>query len=185
MQLLFELLRNKVGSTISYQSLAEDVSISPTTVKKYIQILEALYIIFRVTPYSKNIARSLLKEPKIYFFDTGLVEGDDGAKLENLVALSLLKHVCGKLDKLAEKYKLHYLRTKEGFEVDFCLVKKAQIEKIIEVKSSDNKLSKYLKYFHEKYNIPAIQIVKNLKNEYQLNNIKILKIEKYLASLYY
>jgi predicted AAA+ superfamily ATPase len=48
MNLIFELLRSRVGSTISYQSLAEDASISPTTVKKYIQLLEALYIIFIV-----------------------------------------------------------------------------------------------------------------------------------------
>ena len=63
------------------------------TVKKYIQILEALYIVFIVTPFSKNIARSLLKEPKIYFFDTGLVNGNDGSRLENLTALCLLKQI--------------------------------------------------------------------------------------------
>jgi len=74
-RLMFELLRERVGSPISYSSIAEDIAISPTTVKKYIQILEALYIVFRVTPFSHNIARSLLKEPKIYFFDTGLVKG--------------------------------------------------------------------------------------------------------------
>jgi predicted AAA+ superfamily ATPase len=66
-RLVFELLRERVTSPISYQSIAEDVGISPNTVKKYIQILEALYVIFRVTPFSHNIARSLLKEPKIYF----------------------------------------------------------------------------------------------------------------------
>ncbi len=60
-RLVFELLRAKVGSPISYQSISEDVAISPHTVKKYIQILEALYIVFRVTPFSNNIARSLLK----------------------------------------------------------------------------------------------------------------------------
>ena len=85
-QLVFELLKQKVGSPISYKSIAEDVSISPNTVKKYIQIFEALYIVFKITPFSKNIARSLLKEPKIYFFDTGLIKGDKGAKFENLVA---------------------------------------------------------------------------------------------------
>ena len=65
--LILELLRERVGSPISYQSISEDVGISPNTVRKYVQIFEALYIIFRITPYSKNIARSLKKEPKIYF----------------------------------------------------------------------------------------------------------------------
>ncbi|MCD6055904.1 MAG: hypothetical protein K0R12_866 [Gammaproteobacteria bacterium] len=66
-RLVFELLRKRVGSPISYTAIAEDAAISPNTVKKYIAILEALYIIFRVTPFSKNTARSLLKEPKVYF----------------------------------------------------------------------------------------------------------------------
>lgn len=53
---------------------------------------EALYIVFRITPFSKNIARSLVKEPKIYFFDTGLVKGNEAIKFENFCALCLYKH---------------------------------------------------------------------------------------------
>ena len=86
-RLLFELLRRRASAPISYQSLSEDLGISPVTVKKYVDILEALYIVFRVTPFSNNIARSILKEPKIYFFDTGLVMGDQGARLESFQAL--------------------------------------------------------------------------------------------------
>jgi uncharacterized protein len=184
MQLVFDLLTQRVGSPVSYQSLAEDVAVSPTTVKKYIQILEALYIIFRVTPYSKNIARSLLKEPKIYFFDSGLVQGDKGVKLENLVAVSLLKHVYAMVDYKAKPYALHYLRTKDGLEVDFALVCKEKVELMIEVKLSDKQLSKTLVKFHEKYNYPAVQIVQSLRNEYTQDNIQILKAEKFLANLF-
>ncbi len=184
MQLVFNLLRNKVGTPVSYQSLSEDVAISPTTIKKYIQILEALFIVFRVTPYSKNIARSLLKEPKLYFFDTGLVQGDDGAKLENLVAISLLKHVYAKNDYQAKGYGLNYLRTKDGIEVDFALTCQDKIEKIIEVKLADNALNKTLIYFHQKYNYPAIQLVKFLHHEHEKNEIKILNAEKFLSKLF-
>lgn len=184
MQLVFNLLRNRVGAPVSYQSLAEDLAVSPTTVKKYIQILEALFIVFRVTPYSKNIARSLLKEPKIYFFDTGLVQGDEGAQLENLVAVSLLKHVYAKTDYHAQEYALHYLRTKDGLEVDFALINKDEIESIIEVKLSDDVPSKALFHFHEKYHHPAIQLVKFLRHEREKNGIKILNVESYLASLF-
>ena len=184
MQLVFDMLRTKVGSPISYQSLAEDIAVSPTTVKKYIQILEVLFIVFRVTPYSKNIARSLLKEPKIYFFDTGIVQGDDGVKLENLVAISLLKNTYAMNDYKAKQCALHYLRTKEGIEVDFAVSCQDKIESIIEVKLSDNSLSKALVYFHEKYNYPAIQLVKFLRNEYENNGIKILKAEKFLSKLF-
>ena len=184
LQLIFKLLRSRVGSPVSYNSLAEDVAISPTTVKKYIQILEALFIIFKVTPYSKNIARSLLKEPKIYFFDTGLVEGDEGIKLENLVALSLLKSIYARSDYLAENLSLHYLRTKDGIETDFAIVKNHEIERIIEVKLSDGSVSKALLYFHEKYGYPAIQLVKHLRHEYQSHGVEVLDAKKYLSDLF-
>lgn len=184
MQLVFDLLRSRVGSPVSYQSLAEDVAVSPTTIKKYIQILEALFIIFRVQPYSKNIARSLLKEPKIYFFDTGLVEGDEGIKFENMVAVSLLKEVYGKVDIKAESYNLHYLRTKDGLEVDFALVRNNAIELMIEAKHSERLPAKSLVKFHEKYNYPAVQLVKSLRNDHKQQGISILNAEKFLSTLF-
>lgn len=184
-QLVFELLRRKVGSPVSYFSIAEDVGISPVTVKKYINIFEALYIIFRVTPYSKKIARSILKEPKVYFYDNGLVVGDEGLKFENFVAVSLLKNTLGRNDYLGKSERLHYIRTKEGKEVDFALVSNnSEIIEIIEAKLSDNELSNNLKYFSDKYNLPATQIVKNLKREKQIDQIKIVKAENYLKELY-
>ena len=184
MRLIFDLLRARIGSPISYQSIAEDAAISPVTVKKYIQVLEALFIVFTVTPYSKNIARSLLKEPKIYFFDNGLVAGNDGAKFENLVALSLLKSVYGKVDALGEAYALHYLRTKEGEEVDFAIVKDDAVEMMIEAKLSDKDVSKTLSKFSEKYNYPGVQLVKSLRNEYKHGNISVLSAEKFLKGLF-
>jgi predicted AAA+ superfamily ATPase len=183
LQTVFEILRTKVGSPLSYQSIAEDVSISPNTVKKYIQTLEALYIIFLVRPYSKNIARSLLKEPKIYFFDTGLIKGDDGIKFENLMALSLLKHCYAKSDYEGEVYQLHYLRTKEQKEVDFALVHDMKIEQIIEAKLQDKILSKPLSYFHEEYNLSAVQVVKELRQERKEGKILIRKAELFLKNL--
>lgn len=183
-RLVFELLRERVGSPISYTSIAEDVAISPNTVKKYIQILEALYIVFKITPFSKNIARSLLKEPKIYFFDNGLVKGNNGIKFENLVANCLLKEVYAKVDNLAENYALHYLHTKERQEVDFALIKDCQVEKMIEVKHADHSISDSLRYFHEKYQYPSYQVVKELKREKVDHGIKVIDGLHFLKSLY-
>jgi len=86
-QVVFELLRSRVGSPLSYQSISEDVGISPNTVKTYVQIFESLFIIFRITPHSRNIARSILKEPKVYFYDTGLVDGDEGVRFARELTL--------------------------------------------------------------------------------------------------
>ena len=90
---MIDLLKNRVGSTTSYTSLANDLQVSVHTVKHWLQILENLYIIFPVRPYHKNIARSILKESKYYLYDTGAVEGDLGAKLENIVACALIKEL--------------------------------------------------------------------------------------------
>jgi len=182
-QLVLELLKTRVGSPVSFKSIAEDVAISPNTVKKYIEILESLYIIFRVTPFSTNIARSILKEPKIYFFDTGMVEGDEGIQFENFISVCLLKHVYGKNDLLGQPFTLHYLRTKDGVEVDFCIAVKNKPELMIEAKRSDHHPSRSLTNFNKRYGIPGIQLVLHLKHEKQKNEIKILNGAKYLHSL--
>lgn len=182
-RLIFDLLKDRVGSPISYTSIARDVGISPNTVRKYIQILEALYIVFRVTPYSHNIARSLLKEPKIYFFDTGLVNGDKGIQFENFVATCLLKYVHAKIDYSAENYTLHYLQTKERQEVDFALTNGKDIEQIIEAKYANHTLSSGLMYFANKYNFPAFQVVKELRREKVENGIQVVDADKFLKNL--
>src|SRR3989338_1134774 len=113
------LLKNRVGATVSYANLARDLERDPNTIKRWLQLLENLYVIFRVTPYHQNIARSLLKEPKYYFYDIAQVEGNEGARLENLVALSLLKELHFMEDTLGATTQLNYLRTKDGKEIDF------------------------------------------------------------------
>lgn len=181
---IFELLRQRVGSSISYSSLAEDAQISPATAKKYVHILESLYIVFRIFPHSKNIARSILREPKIYFFDNGLVLSDEGAKFENLVAISLLKHIYGKSDYTGKNYALEYLRNKEKREVDFVVSIDEKLDELIEVKLSDSNLSRSLKYFCDKYGIKGTQLVKDLKREKTFGKIDIALAEKYLKNLF-
>ena len=183
-QMVLDLLRRKVGSPISYASIAEDVQISPATVKRYVEIFESLYIVFRVAPFSKNIARSILKEPKLYFFDTGLVIGDDGAKFENFVALSLLKHSLGESDRTGKKHSLGYLRTKDEKEVDFSLAEDNKISRIIEVKLTDGTLSNNLIYFSKRYSFKATQLVKELKRERTIGEIEIVSAENFLKELF-
>lgn len=183
-QMTLGLLRQKVGSPISFSSIAEDVQISPITAKKYVEILESLFIVFRVAPYSRNIARSILKEPKIYFFDTGLVEGDAGAKFENFAAVSLLKHCLGKTDATGTQCELRYLRTKESKETDFALVENDTITTLIEAKTSDGTISKNLAYFCHKYDLNGIQIVKALKREISDSRIDVVSADRYLKELF-
>lgn len=182
-QLVLELLRRRVGSPISYVSIAEDAAISPNTVKKYIEIFEALYVVFKVVPHSRNIARSLVKEPKIYFYDTGMVAGDDGVKFENFVALSLLKHVYALNDYKGRPAELRYIRTKDGDEIDFCITIDDIPESLIEVKVQYRDIPSALGRFHKRYSIPAYLLVKDLKREQMLDDISIVKAESFLGEL--
>jgi hypothetical protein len=184
MQLLLEMLRQRVGSPISYASIARDLQAAPNTVKKYIEILEALFIVFRVTPFSRNISRSLLKEPKIYFFDTGMTKDDPGARFENLIAVSLLKHVWGLTDTTGLRYELKYLRTKDRREVDFCLVKEQAATQLIEAKYADAKLTRSLVYFQERLSLPATQIVRHLKRQRRESGLEIRRASVFLSHLW-
>ncbi len=183
-QLLLQLLQHRVGSPLSYTSLAQDISISPNTVKRYIDILEALYIIFRVTPYHKNIARSLQKDAKIYFYDTGMVkDSNSGVRFENLMAVSLLKHLNAIEDYKGQRTALKMFRTRDKKEVDFVLVVDDKPVQMLEIKLSDSKISPALRYFYQKYQIPAVQIVKNLKQERLDKGIEVRRAVNYLCEL--
>ena len=182
-ELLVDLLRSRTGSPVSYQSVARDIGVAPNTVKKYIQILESLFIIFRLTPYSKNIARSILKTPKIYFYDTGMVKGDQGAVFENMVALCLLKHVYARVDLEGIPASLNYIRTKDGAEVDFCLVRDNFPELLIEAKLSESRPAGALINFSNRHAVPAVQLVLHLKRERMDKGVRICRGMKFLESL--
>lgn len=182
-QLTVELLRQRVGSPVSWSSMARDTNCSPNTIKRYVEILESLFIIFRVTPFHRNIGRSLLKEPKIYFYDTGMVMGDEGICLENLIAVSLLKHLNWIEDSKGRRCELMTLRTKEKKEVDFVMVEDNEPKLIVEVKLSNNKISPSLRYFHNKYGLKATQVVKNINIEHMVDGIPLRKATNFLKEL--
>jgi hypothetical protein len=80
-------------------------------------------------------------------------------------------------------YALNYLRTKDGAEVDFCIVNDNKPELMIEVKRSDPVPGNALVNFNKRYNIPGIQLVLHLKREKRARNIDIRKGIDFLSSL--
>lgn len=183
LQLLVDLLRRRVGSPLSCASLAQDLEISPHTVKRYIEILEQMYLVFRVTPYHQNIARALLKEPKIYFFDAALVF-DEGARLENLVALHLIKHLHFLEDSKGVLPRLHYLRNLDKKEVDFLYREDETTPWVmVEVKASDDSYPKSIEVFKKQIQCEAYQVVWKLQREKQFGDIRIKALADYLMSL--
>jgi predicted AAA+ superfamily ATPase len=183
-EVLVELLKRRVGSGVSYANLARDLERDINTIKRWLQLLENLYVIFRVTPYHKNIARSLLKEPKFYFYDVAQVP-NDGARLENIVAISLLKQLHFLEDTLGMDANLYYLRTKDGKEIDFLISLDDKPTHLIEVKYSNETPAPGFQYFMPSFSpIKAIQLVKNCQRETTLpNGLEIRKLIPWLAQL--
>ncbi|RPJ08973.1 MAG: ATP-binding protein [Deltaproteobacteria bacterium] len=183
-RLLLEMLRERVGSPLSYRSLAGDLQISPNTVKKYVEILESLCIIFLVRPFHTNVARAVLREPKVYFYDSGYVRGDEGIRLENSCAVCLLKHVHYLQDTAGEEVALYYVRTRDGREIDFAITTKNKLSQLIEVKLSDDQPTPALRFFLNMFpGVSACQLVHNLRREQHAAGIDIFNASKWLSDL--
>jgi predicted AAA+ superfamily ATPase len=182
--LLVELLRERVASRISYSNLAEDLSVSMPTVKSWVRLLEVLYLVFLVTPYSRGLARGLKKEPKVYFFDCAAAYDEKGARLENLVACALLKHCHLAHDAAGRDLRLHYFRDREGREVDFVVTEARKVLWLVEVKSDDAALHPPLAYLAERLRpAEAVQLVRSLDRPRELRGIKILPLAEWLEAL--
>ena len=183
-ELLVQLLKQRVGAGVSYANLARDLERDINTVKRWLQLLENLYVIFRVTPFHKQIARALLKEPKYYFFDIAQVEGDS-ARLENLVAVALLKELHFIEDTTGIAVELNYLRTKDGKELDFVICMDRKPTHLIEVKSADATAATAFQHFLPMFSsVKAIQLVKDCHREKTFpNGLEIRKLIPWLARL--
>ena len=155
LELLAILLKNQTGQLTSYSSLAKKVRVSVDTIRRWIVILESLYYCYSIRPWTKNVTRSLLKEPKYYLWNWSQCE-NLGARNENFIASHLLKAVHMWTDLGMGQYDLHFLRDKDKQEVDFLVTKNRKPWIMIEVKTSMNdslssnldKFSKQLKPKH-------------------------------------
>lgn len=183
-EVMIDLLKKRVGSTVSYVSLAEDLQVSSHTIKKWLQILENLYVIFPVRTYHKNMARSILKDTKYYFYDTGAIANDKGARLENTVACALLAELHRIEDTTGKKTALHFLRNKEKREIDFLTIIEEKPTCLVEVKWSDDEISSHFAAF-QKYlgNIPAYQVVHDLKRVKSTPSVQLVSAVDFLSEV--
>ena len=182
---LVELLRERVARPTNFDNLAQSLGVSPPTSKARVELLEKLYIVFLLPPYSNSLARSIRKDRRIYFFDCAAAYDETGApQLENLVACSLLKFTQFRKDAFGENWGLHYLRDKEDREVDFVVTRNRRVHWLIEVKSSDADLSRALKYYTDKLKpVESIQLVRNLDRPLEISGCRILPLGEWLEDL--
>ena len=184
MRLFAEMLRSRVGSPLSLASIARDLQLSPVTLGRYLDILEALFIVFVVRPWHRNIARATLQAPKVYFYDTGLVLGDEGLRFENLVACHLLKNVHWQQDTRGAAADLHYIRTKDDAEVDFCLSEGDTLTHLVECKLADAKPHRALGRFAAQWpQAQAIQLLRDCPVEADIGRLQVRDAAPWLAAL--
>lgn len=134
------------GKMVNYDGMSRDIGVSAVTIKSWCSILEASGIIYFIEPDSNNLGRTVVKTPKLYFVDPGLLcyllrldtkeelllNDHKGAVVETTAVSELLK----KRSNMAKKVNLTYYRDKNGFEVDMIADWKHTFA--IEVKSNSN-----------------------------------------------
>jgi len=162
-----------IGGMISYEKISSNINISFKTLKKYLDAMEKSYLIIRVLPFYKNKIKEIVKQPKIYFIDTGLRnfiaknfdKEPDGRVFENYVLSELIK----------SGFSPKYWRTKSKTEVDFILEKENKIIPIeVKIKSS-GKIERNLAAFIETYK-PKKAYVISFKGKTKSKRIKGCKV---------
>lgn len=183
LQVLVELLPDKVGSLFSLSSLREDLGVTHKTVSLWVDVLEKFYYHFRIYPFQSNLIKSLRKEPKIYLWDWSEVE-DETARFENIVASHLLKFCDFLSDSQGYKTHLYYLRDKEQREVDFLVAVENKPWFCVETKTRFKEVPSALRYFSAKLKIPfTFEVVKEEDIDLIKDNIRIISASKFLSGL--
>ncbi|MCD6539973.1 MAG: ATP-binding protein [Candidatus Omnitrophica bacterium] len=183
LEVLVELLPERVGSILSLNSLREELEVSFKSVKLWMDILERFYYHFRLYPYQTKKIKALKKEPKLYFWDWSEIQ-KESARFENMIASHLLKFVHFLYDVYGWRAELFYLRDVEKREVDFLIVIDKKVWFAVEVKLSSSDLSKNLKYFAQKLKIPFLyQVVKEEGIDFLRQNTRIISAGKFLMGL--
>ena len=162
-QNFLELLAARAGGLLNLNEIAKEGGVSFTSARRWLSLLESTRIVYLLRPYTKNISRRVIKSPKIYFTDTGLLSfllrypdsatlgagPQAGALFENLVIAELLKYK----GNHNSNYELYFYRDSNHNEIDVVLDSGPSI-KLLEIKltstprpehfSTMNKITKLL-----------------------------------------
>ncbi len=145
-QKFLTLCATRAGQILNMSNLAKECGISSPTVKAWLSALENSYIIFLLRPFYNNFSKRIVKSPKLYFYDTGLLsnllkindvskienQSIKGTLFENMIISQYVKRLHHKNEKQIEPW---FWRDSEGNEVDMVLEKSQQTE-IVEIKAT-------------------------------------------------
>ncbi len=163
---LLELLALQLGNEVSLRELAQQLSVSHHTIKKYIDLLEKCFIIFSLRSFSRNLRNEINKSQKIYFYDLGIrnaiiqnfnqagLRQDKGALWENFCIIERLKYNQAN-ERFVNKY---FWRMYSGQEVDYIEEHSGQLDGF-EFKYNPNAKFKKPTKFLETYDNTSVQVI--------------------------
>ena len=163
---LLEALARQLGSEVSYNELANLLSSDPTTISRYIDLLEKSMVVFRLRSFSRNLRNELKKSRKIYFYDNGIRNAilsdfrpfdlrlDNGALWENFMITERIK---SQFIKAVEPNR-YFWRTRQQQEIDYIEESSGEIN-AYEFKVSPKKKGKFSRTFRQEYHPKSMTTV--------------------------
>jgi predicted AAA+ superfamily ATPase len=150
MELLLSRLPDLVGSPLSINALREDLRVNHGTLTRWLEIYERTYAIFRIAPFGAPRIRAVKKEQKHYHFDWNLIK-KEGPRIENFLAVHLLKWMHFEMDTKGRELELRYFRDVDGREVDFVVTEHFKPILFMEAKWNDQEIDRSLHYLKSKF----------------------------------
>jgi len=196
-QSFLELLAARVGNLLNLSEIAKECGISHTTAKKWLSLLETTRIIFLLRPYYKNISKRVVKSPKLYFSDTGLLSyilrfqnaetlaksSHAGAFFENLVILEMIKFKFNH----NENYELYFFRDSHHDEIDL-IIDRGQTQDLIEIKKTATVRSEHFKQIiksRDLFEDSKAYLVSFNQNKYEFKGVKSFLWSDWKKYLFY
>lgn len=184
-ELLLMRLPQLVGSPLSINNLSEDVQISFKTIKRWLDIYERFYAIYRLSPFGSSKIKAVKKEQKHYHYDWTLIK-DKGLRFENIIANHLLKRIHFTEDTQGREIELRYFKDNEQREVDFVITEDNLPILFIETKFADTTISPHLKFLKKKFpEVKSYQLTYNSKKDFiSQDGIRVVDAYKGLKEIF-
>jgi len=185
------------GEIINYANIARDTGVNIKSVQNYFQILSDTHVGFFLNPLSQSVRKVQRKNPKFYFFDTGVQRALQGrtkvplmpgsSEFGNAFETWFINECIREIAYREHDYRLSYLRTKDDVEVDLVIERAGKAEMIIEIKSTDrvdDRHTRSLAHFSNDFPDAGLICVSRDPIARTQGRIKILPWEKGLSAIF-
>lgn len=186
---LWTMLAHIHGNILNMNNLGRSLEISSTTIKKYLAFLENAFLIRQLYPYSINVKKRLVKSPKVYLRDSGILHSlldiPDFDSLESnpILGASWEGYVIEQIiQKAANDTQSYFYRTHEGAECDLVLTRGGKVLAAIEIKyTSSPKITKGLKNAFNDINAKNNYIITPTTDDYLISDkIRVCNLSTFI-----